>query len=119
MQLEQAVMNLMLNARSAMRDGGTIRVVTGRREQASGFDGATLPEPCVIVAVSDTGAGLPPELRARIFEPFYSTKPPGSGTGLGLSSVHRWLRACGGVIDLASEAGKGTTFTLALRCSTA
>jgi signal transduction histidine kinase len=115
-ELEQSVMNLMLNARSAMRDGGTIRVVTGQREQARGFDGAQIAASCVVVAISDTGAGMTAEVRARIFEPFFSTRPPGAGTGLGLSSVHRWLRSCGGVIDVQSQPGHGTTFTLALRC---
>lgn len=115
-ELEQSVMNLMLNARSAMRDGGTIRVVTGQRERARGFDGAQIASSCVVVAISDTGAGMTAEVRARIFEPFFSTRPPGAGTGLGLSSVRRWLRSCGGVIDVQSQPGHGTTFTLALRC---
>jgi two-component system cell cycle sensor histidine kinase/response regulator CckA len=115
-ELEQSVMNLMLNARSAMRDGGTIRVVTAERPQARGFDGDEITASCVVVAVSDTGAGMSREVRARVFEPFFSTKPSGAGTGLGLSSVHRWLRTCGGVIDVESELGQGTTFTLALRC---
>jgi len=115
-QLEQALMNLMLNARSAMRDGGTIRVVTSRCEQARGHDGGAIAGPCIAIAVSDSGAGMTDEARARIFEPFFSTKPLGIGTGLGLSSIRRWLDGCGGVIDVETELGKGTTFTLALRC---
>ena len=112
-QLEQAVMNLMLNSRAAMRDGGTIRVSTARRDAARGFDGAEIDGPCVAVAVSDTGTGMPPEVLARVFEPFFSARP-GGGLGLGLSSVHRWLRDGGGVIDVESHPGRGTTFTLAL-----
>jgi signal transduction histidine kinase len=115
-QLEHSLMNLMLNARASMKDGGTIRVQTGQREQARGFDGTELREPCVVVAVSDTGAGMAPEVRARAFDPFFSTKPAALATGLGLSSVHHWLRSSGGVIDVESEVGRGTTFTLALRC---
>jgi signal transduction histidine kinase len=114
--LEQALMNLMLNARAAMRDGGTIRVVTERRDAARGFDGAEIG-PCVVVAVADTGAGMTPEVLARIFQPFFSARSGGGGVGLGLSSVHRWLRDGGGVVHVESQPGRGTTFTLALPCA--
>lgn len=114
LQVERSIMNLLLNASGAMPDGGVIRIQTSRRSGARGFDGAEIGGPCLVVAVSDTGAGMSPEIRARVFEPLFSTKPVGVGTGLGLTSVHRWLCSCGGVIDVESEPGRGSTFTLAL-----
>ncbi|HEY8091136.1 MAG TPA: ATP-binding protein [Polyangiaceae bacterium] len=112
--LEQCVVNLVLNARGAMPDGGTIRVRTCESEGSRGFDGGRIDGPCVTITVSDTGTGMTPETRARLFEPFFSTKPPGQGTGLGLASVRRWLGRAGGVIDVDTAPGRGTTFTVAL-----
>ena len=101
-QLEQVVMNLMINARDAMPDGGTITLRTGTRHAQ------------VLLSVADTGIGIPEEIRQRIFEPFYTTKAPGKGTGLGLAMVYGIVKQSGGSIDVASEVGRGTTFSITL-----
>ena len=99
-QLEQVVLNLALNARDAMPTGGTLTIET-----------ACLG-PHVALVVTDTGGGMSPEVQARIFEPFFTTKPVGHGTGLGLASVQGVVARCGGRVDVTSEAGTGTTFTV-------
>ena len=112
-QLETAVLNLAINARDAMVEGGNLVFRTrnvylqGDRERN---DGSGSPHVCV--DVSDTGTGIPPELRERIFEPFFSTKAPGRGTGLGLSMVFGFVKQSNGQIRVQSEMGKGTTFSL-------
>ncbi len=102
-QLEQVLVNLVLNARDAMPEGrGTIviRTVRGERDDRVGLQ------------VEDDGSGMPPEILARVFDPFFTTKEPGSGTGLGLSTVHGIVAQAGGTIDVSSEVGSGTTFTV-------
>jgi signal transduction histidine kinase len=99
-ELREILMNLVLNATDAMPRGGTIRVAT--RQQGD----------WAILSVSDTGTGIPSELRRRIFEPFFTTKE--TGTGLGLSIVSGIVSSCGGTIDVESEPGRGTTFTIRL-----
>jgi CheY-like chemotaxis protein len=112
-QLETALLNLVINARDAMPSGGllTIRTrnawVVADQEAPDGVG-----EPRSVVAVTDTGAGIPEELRSRIFEPFFTTKPPGQGTGLGLSMVFGFVQQSNGHIKLRSEVGLGSTFTL-------
>jgi signal transduction histidine kinase len=106
-ELEHALVNLVVNARDAMPDGGTIRIVTGLA--------ASPTDPMVTLTVSDTGTGMDEATRARVFEPFFSTKPEGVGTGLGLPTAYAAVTAWGGTIDVASELGVGTTFTLRLR----
>ncbi len=102
-QLEQVLVNLAVNARDAMPDGGSLFVSVGPREP----DGVGL-------RVRDTGVGMDPEVRARVFEPFFSTKDPGRGTGLGLATVHGIVEQVGGRIGLDSAPGKGTTFDIVL-----
>ena len=102
--LEQVLVNLVLNAKDAMEDGGAIEVAV-RRESRAGQDGVEL-------RVSDSGHGMTPEQQARIFEPFYSTKEPGRGTGLGLSTVHGIVSQAGGQIDVQSAPGQGSQFVL-------
>ena len=114
-QLETALLNLAINARDAMPDGGRLLMGTrnvhldGDREVAADVAGA---QPHVCVFVSDTGSGIPEEIRAHIFEPFFSTKEPGRGTGLGLSMVHSFVQQSSGQISVTSAPESGTTFCL-------
>jgi len=99
-QLNQVFMNLLVNAGHAIPEKGTIAIRTGRRGDA------------VFVAIADTGAGIPPENLKRIFDPFFTTKPVGKGTGLGLSLSYGIVKKHGGRIEVDSEVGQGTTFTV-------
>jgi two-component system cell cycle sensor histidine kinase/response regulator CckA len=116
-QFEQVIVNLAVNARDAMPDGGKLEVRTANVTPA---DCARYPykempaADYVLVEVKDTGVGVPPELIEKIFEPFFSTKEVGKGTGLGLSTVYGIVKQTGGFIYLESEVGKGTTFRIFL-----
>lgn len=103
--LRQVVLNLITNAVQAMPEGGELQLRTRLR-----IDGR------VQLDVSDTGVGIPPEHLSDIFNPFFTTKEPGQGTGLGLSVVHSVVRRYGGEIRVESEVGRGTTFTIELPC---
>ena len=114
-QIEQAIVNLAVNARDAMPNGGEIMLATSSatvNEQAARTHVPMPPGEYVCLEVRDTGHGISPEIQARIFEPFFTTKPAGKGTGLGLSMVYGTLKQIGGFIFVSSEAGCGTTFTL-------
>ncbi len=118
-QLEQVLVNLAVNARDAMPSGrgGTLTIAT-RNVGAPHGDGrrpssAAAPRGVALI-VSDTGAGMPDDVKERIFEPFFTTKEPGKGTGLGLSTVYGIVNQSGGVIEVASAIGAGTTFTITL-----
>jgi PAS domain S-box-containing protein len=109
-ELETALVNLTINARDAMPDGGVIRISA---------DNVTLDDEAnqgdfVVIRVSDTGTGIPPDIVQKVFDPFFTTKPVGKGTGLGLSQVHGFAHQAGGLIDLCSELGNGTTVTISL-----
>ncbi len=104
-QLETALLNLAINARDAMPQAGLITLETA---------GSMLDEQYVMIAVSDTGTGMPPEVAARACEPFFTTKEPGHGTGLGLSQVAGFAQQAGGQVRIASQPGKGTTVRLYL-----
>ncbi len=111
-QIEQIVVNLVLNARDAMPDGGTLRVgvnIVTPGESAAGALGIATG-PCAQITVTDTGTGMGADVRARVFDPFFTTKPVGKGTGLGLSIAYGAARQNQGDISFQSEVGRGTTF---------
>ena len=116
-QFEQVMVNLSVNARDAMPDGGTLTIrtrnVTAAEVAAFHFRGL-VPEDYVLVDVSDTGTGIAPEIMDKIFEPFFTTKDIGKGTGLGLSMVYGIIKQSGGYVFPQSEVGKGTTFHIFL-----
>jgi len=105
-QLENAVLNLAINARDAMPDGGILTIATGRTRVEDGTE--LSPGDYVCVTISDTGQGMAPDVAARAIEPFFSTKPLGKGTGLGLAQVYGIAQQAGGTLRIESEAGKGT-----------
>jgi PAS domain S-box-containing protein len=114
-QVEQAVINLALNARDAMSNGGLLVLTTSMEvvdEQIARDHVPMPPGNYVVLTVTDTGHGMPRETQARIFEPFFTTKDVGKGTGLGLSMVYGTLKQIGGFIFVDSELGRGTTFRL-------
>jgi len=114
--LENAVVNLALNARDAMADGGLLTFSTSYEHLSENAEarGTLAPGDYVKISVIDNGTGIAPEVQARILEPFFTTKPFGSGSGLGLSMVFGFVRQSGGDIRVDSEVGKGTCVTLLL-----
>lgn len=121
-QLHQALMNLCVNARDAMPHGGTLRLAAENvyvDETFAALDPEAKPGPYVCVTVSDTGVGIPEEIRDRIFDPFFTTKEVGKGTGLGLSTVLGIVRGHNGFIRFKSIVGQGTTFEIYLPASPA
>ena len=115
-ELELALINLSLNAKHAMPGGGRLRIRTAKSALSRSVAGGEGGE-FVVLEISDTGTGMPPEVAARAFEPFFTTKKPGKGTGLGLSMIYGFARQANGTATIRTELGHGTTVTLRLRRS--
>jgi nitrogen-specific signal transduction histidine kinase len=113
-RFESALLNLVVNARDAMPDGGHLQIETANVELAGHEVRGLAPGPYVRVTVADTGTGMSPETVARAFEPFYTTKEVGKGTGLGLSQVYGFIKQSGGEVVIGSSPGEGTTISIFL-----
>jgi signal transduction histidine kinase len=115
-QLENALLNLCISARDAMPDGGRLTIETANKwlDERAAKERELPPGQYVSLCVTDTGTGMSPDVIAHAFEPFYTTKPMGQGTGLGLSMIYGFARQSGGQIRIYSELGKGTTMCLYL-----
>jgi PAS domain S-box-containing protein len=114
-QIHQVLLNLAVNARDAMPRGGTITISAENLTLDENYAAMNLdakPGQYILVSVTDSGSGIPPEIQEKIFEPFFTTKEPGKGTGLGLATVFSIVKSHGGFIKLYSEIGKGTNFRL-------
>lgn len=115
--LEQVLMNLFVNAMDAMPDGGKITITTEPLYVGKGSDYTHLllnPGRYILMRISDTGHGIPDEIRDKIFNPFFTTKGPGKGTGLGLAMVYGIVKEHKGIVDIKSKLGQGTTFEIYL-----
>jgi signal transduction histidine kinase/ActR/RegA family two-component response regulator len=115
-QLENALLNLCINARDAMPDGGRITIETANKwlDERAAIKQAIPEGQYLSLCVTDTGVGMPPEVIARAFEPFFTTKPIGEGTGLGLSMIYGFAQQSGGQVRIYSEIGQGTTVCIYL-----
>ncbi|MDB5310219.1 MAG: Blue-light-activated protein [Gemmataceae bacterium] len=111
-QVEQVILNLAVNARDAMPTGGRLTIETANMAlpRGPGGESAVRPGPYVLLSVSDTGCGIPADVLPHVFEPFYTTKPVGQGTGMGLATVYGIATAHGGHVEVESTVGRGTTF---------
>jgi PAS domain S-box-containing protein len=116
-QIESALLNLVVNGRDAMPDGGRMSVATSNvsiRDGDAATSNGLAPGDYVMLSVADTGTGIAPDIRDRVFEPFFTTKSAGQGTGLGLSIIYGFIKQTGGHIQLDSEVGSGTIFSIYL-----
>jgi PAS domain S-box-containing protein len=118
--LEAAILNVALNARDAMPNGGTLRIRTSKADitQAPRTDDDLAIGRYAMLAIQDTGTGMPPDVVSRVFEPFFTTKTGGTGSGLGLSMVYGFAKQSGGAVTIASELGRGTTVIIYLPLTT-
>ena len=113
-QLENAIVNLAVNARDAMEGAGRLKIVSRNVKVSANEVGDIRAGEYVRISVTDTGCGMPPEVKDRAFEPFFTTKPVGKGTGLGLSQIFGFAHQSGGEVGIESTVGKGTTVSLYL-----
>lgn len=116
-KIESAILNMAINARDAMPDGGTLTIETRNTVLDEDYADTQLdvtPGPYVALSVTDTGTGMEPDVLERAFEPFFSTKEPGRGSGLGLSMIYGFAKQSGGHVAIYSEVGRGTTVNLFL-----
>lgn len=113
-QLENALLNLVINARDAMSEGGKLIIQTGSVQVNTSQPDGPEPGEYVTLSVADNGSGMPPEVVAKAFDPFFTTKPIGQGTGLGLSMVYGFVKQTGGHVRIDSTPGQGTLITLFL-----
>ncbi|MBI5625013.1 MAG: PAS domain-containing protein [Elusimicrobia bacterium] len=118
-QMEQCIMNLALNARDAMPEGGTLTIATANLPAGSRDVRGKAAGPVVLLSVTDTGTGMSADVLSHIFEPFFSTKPKDKGTGLGLATVYGIVKQSGGDIEVESSPGKGSVFKVTLPASAA
>ncbi|MBV8792047.1 MAG: response regulator, partial [Pseudolabrys sp.] len=118
-ELDLALVNVAVNARDAMPEGGKITLSARNVVLQAGSAAGSLAGDFVALAVIDTGSGMPPEVMKRVFEPFFTTKPVGKGTGLGLSQVHGFAQQSGGAVTIDSKPGEGTVVTIYLPRSAA
>ena len=116
-QLETALLNLAVNARDAMPQGGRLSIRTRIQDRVQGQRGPAAGGPWIAIEVADTGVGIPPSALERIFEPFFTTKDVGKGSGLGLSQVYGFVQQSGGQISVESDPGQGSRFRLLLKAS--
>jgi signal transduction histidine kinase len=115
-QMEQVLLNLVVNARDAMPEGGTVTIETRETpfeaNPVDGPEGELRPGRYALLSISDTGTGIPADVQPRMFEPFFTTKAPGRGTGLGLATVYGIVKQSGGHVSFESALGTGTTFRI-------
>jgi CheY-like chemotaxis protein len=115
-QLENAILNLCINARDAMPDGGLLKIETANvlLDPRAAYERDMVAGEYVMLSVTDTGTGMPPDVVERAFDPFYTTKPMGHGTGLGLSMTYGFVNQSGGQVRIHSRVGEGTTMRIYL-----
>lgn len=113
-QLESALLNLSINARDAMPDGGRLTIAAMRETIGEDSNLGLRPGDFILIKVCDTGVGMPPEIIEKVFEPLFTTKPIGQGTGLGLSMIYGFAQQSGGTVSDASAPGRGTSIMLYL-----